>query len=198
MTQLARFRVGWSGAPGLPGLSTFYAVSTAVGWDPNAFNSALSTMFTVFKGQLPFAVTITFPSAVDFLEDTTGVLTSSGSVTAPPPISGSGSSVYSAPSGVVVKWQTASVLDGHRVQGKTYIVPTINTLEAANGVPNAGVLGAMQAGANAFATSQAGFFCIWHRPRKASATIPARAGGHALVTGAVMLDKFAVLTSRRD
>lgn len=141
---------------------------------------------------LPLGITITFQAGVDVMEPDNGMLLYTTPVTAPSPILGSGTGNYSAPSGACVTWTTSGVVAGHRVYGRTFLVPMSDGWMDTNGTLGATAVTNISAAAPAL-ISAAPEFCIWHRPPSAAA-----GGGSTHPVLAFRLqDKVAVLTSRR-
>lgn len=187
MTVLDRYRVLWSGFPGGPGVSTFYNVPG------NNLLDELHTFFAAIADRLPNNVTLTFPNAGDSIEDTTGAIVGSWSVAAQANVVGSGATVYAAPVGVHVRWLTNTIINGRKLQGRTFIVPVIGQ-ETAQGAPDAVLVNDVKAAADAL-VAVVGGLSIWHRPFPNPA---AANGASGPVTGAVVQTKFSVLRSRRD
>ena len=185
----------WSGFAGAPGVTTVFSDPAA---DPNSFISSWKTFFEALKNYLAPPVTISYPSTYDVLDETTGHLTGSGTCTAPGPTSSAVLGAYAAPCGVVALWHTSSILDGHRITGKTYIVPTVGMDESSGGNPVGSLTGTVVSAGTALIAAQANKFWVWHRPRKATALHPARVGATAEVVSVACPSKFVVLTSRRD
>jgi len=198
MTNLLRVRAVWSGFPGAPGISTFYFL------DVNTAIESLNKFYGSFLGALPADVTINVERTGDIIEDTTGALTGSwvGGVTAP--IVGTGVGPYAAASGFMFGWETGVIADGHRVRGKTFMVPGSQGVYQNNGSVLDSNIPIFTAAGTQLILEQMASFVIWHRPRKAraaTATRPAVAahlGSHALVASARVPDKAVVLRSRRD
>ena len=155
-------------------------------------------------GELPGDVHLQVQSSGDIIESGTGSLGGSWGHAPQAAIQGTSAGAYAAPSGFCVTWTADTVLDGHRVKGRTFFVPMGGGLTDAAGQIRGDVLAGMVAAAGTFVTNTAGNFVIWHRPRKATVAVPplvgkpARVGGSAVVTGSRVSQKVAVLRSRRD
>lgn len=198
MAQIQRLRVIWGGITGMPGVSTFYALD-AVGAraDVGAFFAAAAPL-------IPANTTMTVEQSGDIIEATNGALTGSwagGAVSVP---TGSAAGAYSAPTGAIANWLTPIVVDGHRVRGRTFLVPLAGAAFDLVGTLEAAALATLRAAAAQLVSSQANNLVIWHRPfagRLATPTLPAKAahaGSFAFVTSASVPDKACVLRSRRD
>lgn len=198
MANVNRVRAAFSGFNGGPGVSTFYCL------DPSAFLPLLHDFLSNFTGSLPGTVVITIEGSGDIIDSTSGLLTGTWTAAAPAPILGVAAGAYAAPAGVVVNWLTGTVLDGHRLRGRTFIVPLSGSAFDGDGSILTALLGGIRAAADSFIVAAANNFVIWHRPRPAGTVnrkgvvLPARAGGHAIATSSRVLDKVAVLRSRRD
>lgn len=198
MTDLYRVRAVWTGFPGGPGITTLFGL-VGVPMVPS-----LRAFFLSLAGALPNDVTIQVQDGGDIIQDTTGDLV--GAWTAAPvlPVTGSSGLPYAAPVGAEVVWNTTTIVDGHRLKGRTFLVPMSTALYDTDGTINATFLGSMQSTADTFFAAASGDLVVWHRPRKARAAdgsrpaVTARAGGHGVVTGTVVADKAVILRSRRD
>lgn len=147
---------------------------------------------TTAGANLAPGITISFPSLVDVMDPETGTLITSVPITAPSPLTSSGSGTYSAPTGSCVTWVTSGVVAGHRVFGRTFIVPLAMSAFQADGTLSAVHISDLSAAAIAFIAA-APELVVWHRPG------PALTGGGSThpVLAARIVDKAAVLTSRR-
>ena len=198
MTTLNRVRVALTGFPGAPGVNTFYFLDVATAIE------SLNRFYTSIQSFMPNDVHVNVQRAGDTIEDTTGALTGSwlGGVTNP--IVMGSTAVYAGPAGIMVGWETGVVADGHRVRGRTFLVPGASNIYDVDGTILTSALAPLQAAATQLVLEQSSSFVIWHRPRLArvaTATrkaLSAHAGSHALVTTSRVPDKVVVLRSRRD
>ena len=203
MAALDRHRVTWSGFPGSPGVSTFYAPTGSV------INAYLRTFFDAIKGSLPTDVTITVQASGDTLESTTGALVGSWTDAGTAPVVGADPAPYSAVSGALVSWGTSTFLSGRRLRGHTYLVPWGGDHYSSFGTIDSGSIASVSAAAGALITSAGGGLTIYQRPRVAQPAytdrrgvlhpaIVARGGGYAPVVNAVCRELVTELRSRRD
>ena len=198
MTNLARVRVALTGFPGGPGVATFYGI------DGGVLCADLQTFFTTAGTLFMSNTTIQIPAAGDVINDVDGVIVGSFTAGVFPPLHGTGTGVYAAPAGVLIEWLTQTILDGHRIKGRTFLVPVGVANYDASGQIVASDVTNLQANGNTLATFSPGNFVIWHRPRLARAAtatrkaLSAHVGGHAVVTGSRVSPKVTVLRSRRD
>lgn len=191
-----RIRAIWTGFNGGPGVSTFYSLSPATDLP------LIHGFFTSLVSMFPDDVTIQIEGSGDILDETSGDLTGTWSDSAPAPVVGVNTGGYAAPTGIVVIWLTGVVMDGGRLKGRTFLVPCSGALFDVDGSVGAAGLATANGAASGLATASQ--LVVWHRPRiarAASGSRPAvtyRAGGYASMSGAVVHDFAAVLTSRRD
>lgn len=203
MANIFRQRVVWSGFPGGPGLSTFYFSEFPVP------QFALHDLFVSLATFLPADVTLTLQPGGDVIESSTGTLTGSwaGEVTAP--VVGTQTGVYSAPTGFMVRWETATVRDGSRLRGRTYFVPSGTTAYQADGSIAAQAIVDLSAAASTFVGAVTPALLVWQRPRAARSAftdgkgiahkaVQARTGSTAPVIGSSVPDLAVVMRSRRD
>jgi hypothetical protein len=192
VTDLYKVQAVWSGLPGLPGVSTFYTMSVPT-------LSRYKAFFDAIVGAFPASIKVTVAASGNIIDDATGTLTGqwSGGSAVTTQMAG-GVSTYSPATGPYVRWTSSTVLDGRIVKGRTFLVPTSTNSYGSDGTIVSSTLTVLQNAASALVSSHAGDLVLWHRPRKASAGVAARPGGHAVVTGATVPTKVGVLRSRRD
>lgn len=187
MSTIERYRVAWSGFTGSPGVSTFYYFGSV---DPAG---SLHAMFDAIKGRFPSTVTWSFPATGDTIDDTTGDLNGSFSSAGAASVTGTDAGVYSAASGVVIRWLTGTIVGGHRVRGHTFLVPLAGSAYQGDGSISTTPLGDIQTAVNTYLATTAGLAqVIWRRPGAPGGA------GHVAVTGAIVPDLAAVLRSRRS
>lgn len=183
---------GWSGAPGYT--SMYYDDST--GTAQQAADVTRAFLFAcagTAQNILPAGVSIQFQSSVDTLEPGTGSLVNSTAVTKPADVLGTGSGNFSSASGACISWLTSAIVGGHRVRGRTFLVPL-----ASGGYDNQGTLATAYLASlqTAITTLLAATpdLVVWRRPISQAAG----GGGTNLVLVGKVTDKAAVLTTRRD
>ena len=198
MTSLHRHRTIFNGFMGQPGVATMYFLDTTTAI------ASLHTLWTAWAMALPSDVTIELEPGGDTIEDTNGHLTGSWAGDPSDIIPGERTDVYAAPVGVAVDWHSGTILDGHRVRGRTFVVPSPSTCFGTDGQVVTATSNALKTAADEFIIEQSSSFVIWHRPfagRPAAPPKPekpAHDGGHALVLSSTVSRKPAVLRSRRD
>lgn len=189
-----RYAMQWTGGKIGTGYTNFFFTADVSTAQAAATASAqfFKDIYLTSGGHLPSGIHITFPASVDVVEPGTGRLVSTVSVTPPTSVDGSDAGVYSAPSGMCVTWLTSGVLGGHRLLGRTFIVPLGASYMQTDGTPaDAAVTGAGAAATALIASAPE--FVIWHRPISVDA-----GGGEAHpVLAWKITDKSAILTSRR-
>lgn len=196
-----RYRVGWAGLPGGAGISTFY-------FDPGGnivtWMTALNSLFQGVKADVAGIVTWSFPGNADIVDVDTGKLAGTLAVAPPTGFTATGSSSCSAPSGVEITWLTAGFVNGHRVKGRTYMVPTQGFDDTGTGGPTTGCTTNMRTAGQAYVTALNPHALVYSRPfagRPAVGSrpaIPARLGTVWPMVSADSPPKFVVLRGRRD
>jgi len=198
MSTVDRIRVAWSNMVGGPGVSTFYAT------DGPLLIPQLHAYFTNLTSFFPSCLRITCAVSGDSINTDNGELVGdwAGGVFAP--VSGAAAGGYAAEAGALQKWDTSTILSGHRLRGHTFLVPLAGTAFDATGQVSSGTATGIESSAAALVVAAAGNMIIWQRPRKAKdadgsrKAITARIGGYGPVTGSRVSGVSAVLTSRRD
>ena len=186
MVNIARSRVGWKNLIGTPGVSTFFSL------DPVAFYPLCRDFFDDLKTYFPSDLDWNFESDGDYIDPLNGDLTGAWTATPLGDIAATLTGGYGAPAGAIVHWNTGTILDGHKLRGRTYLVPIHGSQFGGDGQIASTTLANLQAAATAFVTAAAANFVVWHRPTDA------HVGGYAQVTSAKVSSKVAVLRSRRD
>lgn len=198
MTVLTRWRVQWTGFTGAPGVSTWYH-DNSMPTDPVA---PLAAFFTAIKSLFSSRVTWSFPTAGDDLDDATGTLTGAATALPQASISGVDGGNYSAPSGVMVQWRTATIVHGHRLMGRTFLVPCAASATQSDGTMDDTKRGTLQAAANTLMAAYAGSLRVWNRPiykrQPDGSRLLVRSGSSAPIVGTYVPDRISVLRSRRD
>lgn len=196
---MLRARATISGFPGGPGLMTLYAAPDASPEDASAAQLATDRMrdaVEAFKGQLDGSGPCVFTSDafVDKLNEVTGALEDSFSVTPWTKTSTGAGAAAPRPIAVAVTWKTTDFVNGRRVRGRTFLSPLSNATLQTDGTPAAATITAAQDFGAAWIDAGATdiYTGVWHRP------VGGSGGSFHVITGYQVNDKWAVLRSRRD
>lgn len=181
MTTIHQVRVAWTGAKGLPGVSTFYCTGTM-----ETFRAALHNFFNADKSLYPSSVTITIPSTGSDINSDTGLVTGVWTSGTDDAIACTGTGAYAAPAGMVVNWHTGIYVGGRELRGKTFLVPMITTTFQSDGSLNDTDRAGVETDANTLADTTASMV-IYSRSTNTIAS----------VASASVPDLVAVLRSRR-
>lgn len=198
MASIQRLRVGWSGFPGGPGVSTFYFNSAS------AAQGSVQTMLVAVSGLIPLDVTMRQESTGDIIDDATGDLTGAWVGADQAAVNGLGGGSYAAPVGFAATWTTGTFLDGKRLRGRTFFVPGSSAVYQADGSIDNGQLATLRGIFTAFVLAEDLNMVVWHRPRFGPRPVGGgarpitRAGGSGVVTASTVKDRAVVLRSRRD
>jgi|SRR5665647_325388 len=203
MTTIDRIRVPWLTAPGGPGVSTFFALDASTALAP------LHDFFDAVKAFIVDPITWSFLGEGDTIVAETGALSGGWTATGETGVVATGSNANMANAvGAVVNWNTGEVLFGHRVKGRTFLVPLCSAA-LAGGTLNDTVIPDIVAAGQAMIDAVPGNFLVWSRPFVGTPSWtdvhgrvhPARtshAGASAAIVSASVPDMGAVLRSRRD
>jgi hypothetical protein len=195
MASMYRVRSVWSGFSGAPGYTNHYfgttdpllaGASLAVS-DVRAFWVALAALF-------PDDVQINVETAVQIVEDSTGVVENELTAAAVAAVNGTSTAAYAAPVGASAEWRTSDFVGGRRVKGRTYIVPLSSTVFETDGTIGGTPLATLQTAASGLVAA-ASNMVVWHRPSNPGTSSD---GSLHLVSTANVSDRAAVLRSRRD
>lgn len=197
MVDIHRMRVELSGFNGGPGVNTFYSL------DAPAAMEHIQELYTNLAPGLPTLMHMQVVSAGDVINPVNGELTGGWVGDPQTEIIGADSAAYPAPAGACIRWRTSTVVDGHRLQGRTFLVPLGGGSYQSDGSINPTNVANITSAAIQLLADLADNLVIWHRPRKAKAAdgsrpaVTARNGSYALVDTGFCVDKTVVLRSRR-
>jgi hypothetical protein len=178
----------WNGTGGGTG---YTRLRYAGGLSPAGVTAAYTSMrsfLSSFTAYLPNAVTISFEGLAQLFDDA-GHLTQEISVTPPSQVVGTGGTSWASPVGAIVSWETGVFnARGHRVRGRTYLVPLASNAYDAQGTLQGATITAIAGGANPLATS----LVVVSRNDAGAVTAVTP------VSAATIPDKACILRSRRD
>lgn len=194
---IARLRVAISGGGVVgPGLMTFYSRNLTPPL-PGSVKAFLTTCAGAFAGGLTFSV----PNSGDTLDETTGALVGGWSGSGGGSVTSAGSGAYALGTGFMVKWNTGAVWGGHRIHGRTFMVPAPAAAFDSSGHVLAAEGSAVQSAGAQLITDNGGDLIVWVRPRKAGSgvhkNLPARAGTLIPITSCEVPAIPTSLRSRR-
>jgi len=197
MTSVNRIRIGWTGAPVTGGgVSTFYTV----GGDVSVFTAALKTFFGSFNALFPSGLTIVYPPGGETLDELSGEVIGTWSMTPLSPTAGAGALQYAAGVGMRVRWNTAAITRGRRVRGSTYLVPIGNLLYGSDGTIDNASLALVQGACATLIASDGGSMRVYSRPvtiEKPAGTFTDYPGSAHPVLSGTAVDQVSWLRSRR-
>lgn len=195
--MIMRVRFVITGVAGLPGVQTTYwngASSVPVTADSTDVVGRVQAFWNSFKGFLASGTTVVGPQAVDIINPLDGSLTGQLSPGAVSSIGGTGTSSMASATMMLLKYNTAVIVNGRKLQGRNFIGPVGTNTNNVGDVASAANAGLLTAAAFLNSGATASVLCVWHRPK---GTPPA--GGLASpVTGYGTSTEYAVLRSRRD
>ena len=189
MANLIRAVVGWTG-PGIVGLAANVLYFSE---DPLPSMADVLDAYETLNGILPTGTVISVPTSGDIVNEADGSLIGAWTDTSGGNFTNTGTTAVSAAGvGACVGWLTSGFYNGHRVRGRTFIVP-LNTAA----YDTTGTLGSdplLQLNAFATALIATGSLVVWSRPGGS----PNPAGEAFPVVDKRVRDHVASLSSRRD
>jgi len=200
MVDVWRVNATWQGFQGAPGYSKFSFFALTDATKINAAGAAVRTFFDAIKTQLVPGSTIQVSANIPVHDMATGLLIREDVMGTPPALvtsTATGGTVYNGGVGAYVTWNTAGIFNGHRVRGRTYLVPLVTT-DSADGTLSTGTSTLLLNAANALIASQTGVFCVWSRQFTPGPPPQQIGGATSSVTSASIPDKTGILRSRRD
>lgn len=196
--------MGWSGFQGAPGYSKFHFSDLTTDAARNAAGAAVRTLF--FSQSAYLLTTWSFlvnPEVLEY-DVATSALVGAASMTSPPAVANGtlAASFHAGGSGYVITWSTGQILFGHRVRGRTFMVPAAGCYDV-DGTISAAAISAGAAAGTTFIGSAGVDSVVWAKQWQKDAaghTVqpPVQIGGQlASITGASVKDMAAQMRSRR-
>lgn len=204
MANIQRQRVTWTGGTGGDGISTFFFT------DAGTAQSALHVLFSTLVAFVPDGIVLNIESGGDVIDASDGTLASSWTGAATATMTNARPGInYAAPVGFQIKWETQSIVHGHHVRGRTYVVPALEDTFGPDGLVTSAAQAILQPVITTFVTAVAGNMVIWNRPitaapahtSRSGVITPAkvfRPGGFVPMSSGSVPLKPVILSSRRD
>lgn len=200
MANVSAVTATWQGFSGAPGYSKFhFAELTTPAQAQTAVNS-VRTFFGALGSHLMTTWSVQVSPVVQNTDVATGVLVAE--ITAPtPPTTVSGTiaatNVYTGGSGYVINWITGQFWNGHKVRGRTFIVPAVGVYS-----PDGTISSSAQTTAQNAATALIGTagvsLAVYARKFDTSKPPNQLAGAVFSVNGVLVPDRAAQLRTRRS
>jgi hypothetical protein len=201
MPNILRIKARWQGFVGSPGFSIFHFRDfSSEGFTADEAAGAAARVRGFFSAQmayLPDGVNIQVEAEGEVIDVASGQLVDTVSAGVHEVVNGGAGfgTTFSAPSGAVVTWRTATIRNGRRMRGRTFVVPLANGAYQADGTLNNGIIAALNDGATSLRDNSLGLdFCVYGRPPAGGVG----AGTYGPVSGHSVPDRVAILSSRRD
>jgi hypothetical protein len=199
MANVSRLTVIWGGFAGAPGYSKFSFMPLPDDTARNAAGAALRTFLVAVAAYIPNGTTLDIQPMVDDLDTVSGELRASSAMTTVPTrvTSTATSNPFAGGSGFLIRWNAGGVFNNRRIQGRTYVVPSVSVYQA-DGTIGASIVSAIQtAGAALIATAGADL-AVWNR-QYSNATPPVPiAGNLSSATSCSVRSMATQLRSRRQ
>lgn len=135
----SQYRAIWSVPGGGTGYSVFHTDTAGDAATAALIAAQIRTFFNSLAPNIPDDVSITFDTEVLDL-DLAGVLINVWAIAAPAAVVGGSSGEYSRAQGVRFDWVTGAIVNGHRLNGRTYIVPVISAVFDSTGLVESGLI----------------------------------------------------------
>src|ERR1041384_755367 len=190
--QISRVVVSWSGVNVVGLASTvLHFLSDSSFTAPDV--AGLRTAFFNARSAFPVSTSIQVPGSGDVIDPADGTLLAGWSATTPAVVNGSSTDTSAAGVGACVNWATAGIVNGHRVRGRSFLVPLSTFAYDQNGTITSAQMTALQ-GFGAAVMALPPQPVVWHRPTTSGGTD----GSRHNATSYSVRDRVAYLSSRRS
>jgi hypothetical protein len=184
---------GYTGSPGYTKLhfapGSIDGPTTA---EVNAAAAAGRALLASSATAMPTGVAYSCQPGVQWFDDA-GTLQGERTITTlPTPVNGTGAATYPGGCGAVIYWNTGAINGGHKVRGRTYLVPFATGAFSNDGTLAGAIVTALQTATNVFVGSNP-------PPAVNSRTLgkPGRVNATYAVSTGVVKDRSAFLRTRR-
>lgn len=200
MPNLCRIRAVWSGATGLPGVTTWYCANEGVSGTVSDARNAIGAFYAAVESHRPTGVLVTLETAGDIISGTTGEIVGSWGDNTARVSAGTGSANYAAGVGAFVRARTSVIIDGVRIRGGFYEAPLALDSFDVDGTLASSVVTDYNAALLVLNSKLGVDFYVSSPARKAqtSPPRPATAYRQAPIDGWGIVDKSTMLRSRRS
>lgn len=184
----------WTGFTGSPGYTNFYFAGAADADDATAAVNKTMAFWVAVAQALPSALTLRCNPDVEVIDETTGKMQDVVTVGTNHVQAGGLAGSFAGGAGACFAWQTAGIVDGRRVRGRTFLVPLSGSMYQTDGTLTDIALTRLGDGGTVMANPTGAQLVVWSRPRPDEGI----AGSAHDVLSFRVRDKVAVLRSRRD
>lgn len=185
--------VKWENFPGAPGWTR---IKFNGALDAAAAQTAANNLKTFLNGIvsfIPTGITLTIQPTAEAHTDA-GILTDIVAIGSPPSAAtGSATGKYTGGGGAVIHWITGAIHLGHKVRGRTFLVPLAGSAFDTNGTIDNTALLSLRGAADALVASTPKLAVSSKKPPDGSGAVLT-----TVVVSAVINDKAAIMRSRRD
>lgn len=129
----SEMRMNWTGGTGGDGVSVMHFENIGGAGEASTAVVIMRTFFTAVATLIPDEIQFLPDPEVRVLDDVTGALVATYSVTPGAVIVGGSSGVYNAAAGARLDWETGVIEGGRRLRGRTFLVPLGSTAYQAGG-----------------------------------------------------------------
>lgn len=184
---------GYTGSPGYTKLKFIASETTSpTVADVNAAVTATRVLLATFATSIPNAAKYAFQNPCQWFSNAGVLLGEIVSTAAPADISGTGGTTFPGGVGAVIFWNTGALNGGHKVRGRTYVVPLSTNAFSTDGTLQSALVANVT-------TALATYLGTNPPPAVNSRKLDQADRGDATyaVTSAVIKDRSAFLRSRR-
>lgn len=202
MTDIFEVTAVWSGFSGSPGYSKFRFQNLTDQAGIDAAGAAVRTFFSSIAAYISTGHSVQVQQILNIYDMATGKLVAEATQTTQPLVVNGTSSTAAWAGGVgaYIQWKTPVIFNGHRVRGRTFLVPLRGVAEV-DGTLLSAVISTIKAAGDALISNNAADFIVWGKQHVQQGTPPkpVQVGGAAApVTECAVPDKTGILRSRRD
>ncbi len=197
--NLHRLRAIYTGATGLPGVSTFYCANNAVPSEMVTARNALGAFYDSLKAFRPGSITITLESSGDDIDGLTGEIVGGWTETNSRVTTGTDVGPFSAGVGAFIRARTSVVRAGRRTRGGFFDCPLAGSAFSLDGTLSGPCVSEFNTSLNTLHNAQgvAWYISAAHRSAKTTPPSPEVPYHQAPIDSWTIVDRASMLRSRR-
>lgn len=201
MANVSTVTVVWQGFTGAPGYSHFRFAELLDAAACNAAGAAVRAFFLAQVAAWQTGWTFGVQPTVQQFDIGTGKLTGERAMTTTPGVvtgTALNTVTYEGGSGYVINWLTGAVQNGHKIRGRTFMVPAVSTCFSADGTISSTTQTAAQNAGTALINDASTELVVWSRIWNTAKPPQQVAGSTATINGILVPDRAAQLRTRRS
>lgn len=199
MPEVSEYTSLWTGFTGAPGYTKFRFNTIDTQANVDAIGSAIRSFWQTLAPFMRTGWTLAVQPTVKVHDVTTGALLRETQMSSTPAnvVGTNSTNAWAGGVGAMVAWQTLVIWRGHKVQGRTFLVPLVG-IQDSDGTLSATAINQITTACDTLRGAFPLGMVVWARQFSAPPNSTQVDGVTASISGNIVRDKTGILRSRRD